>query len=70
MYKTISNKYYLKNNITLFSSIAHGFFTVLTAQMVNDLNDTQNKKPKSTFFKSKSVDNFADTRNTNNYSFY
>ena len=49
-YKTISIKYNLKNNITLFSSIAHGFFIVLTAQMVNDLNDTQNKKPKSTLF--------------------
>ena len=59
--KTISNKYNLKNNITLFSSIAHGFFNVLTAQMVNDLNDTQNKKPKSTLFKCKSLDNFADT---------
>ena len=29
--------------------------------MVNDLNDTQNKKPKSTVFKSKSLDNVADT---------
>ena len=29
--------------------------------MVNDLHDTQNKKPKSTLFKSKSLDNFADT---------
>ena len=44
MYKTVSTYYNLKNNITLSSSIAHGFFSVLTAQMVNDLNDTQNKK--------------------------
>ena len=29
--------------------------------MVNDLNDTQNKKTKSTLFKSKSLDNFADS---------
>ena len=29
--------------------------------MVNDLNETQNKKPKSTLFKSKSLDNFIDT---------
>ena len=29
--------------------------------MVNDLNETQNKKPKSTFLKSKSLDNFIDT---------
>ena len=49
LYKTISNKYNPKNNITLFSSIAHGFFNILTAQMVNDLNDTQNKKPKIHF---------------------
>ena len=54
LYKTISIEYNLKNNNTLLSSIAHGFFNVLTAQMVNDLNDTQNKKPKSKLFKSKS----------------
>ena len=41
LYKTISNKYNLKNNFTLFSSIAHGFFNILTAQMVNDFHDTQ-----------------------------
>ena len=29
--------------------------------MVNDLNETQNKKPKSTLLKSKSLDNFVDT---------
>ena len=61
LYKTISIKYNLKNNITLFSSIAHVFFNVLTARMVNDLNETQNKKPKSTLLKSKSLDNFIDT---------
>ena len=38
--KTISIKYNLKNNITLLSSIAHGFFNVVTAQIVNDLHDT------------------------------
>ena len=42
--KTISIKYHLKHNITLFSSIAQGFFNILTAEMVNDLNDTQNRK--------------------------
>ena len=41
LYKTISTKYNLKNNITLFSSIAHGFLNILTAQMVNDFNDNQ-----------------------------
>ena len=54
IYKTISIEYNPKNNITLFCSITHGFFSTLTTQMVNDLNDTQNKKPKSTLFKSKS----------------
>ena len=61
LYKTISIKYNLKNNITLFSSIAHGFFNTLTAQMVNDLNDNQNKKPKNTLLKSESLDHFLDT---------
>ena len=48
LYKTISIKYHLKHNITLFSSIAHGFFNILAAEMVNDFNDTQNRKPKNT----------------------
>ena len=61
LYKTISIKNNLKSNITLFSSIAHGFFNILTAQMVNDLHDTQNKKPKNPFFKSKSLDHLSDT---------
>ena len=39
--------------------MAHGFFNVLTALM--DLNETHNKKPKGTFLKSKSLDNFIDT---------
>ena len=37
------------------------FFNVLTARMVSDLHETQNKKPKSTLLKSKSLDNFIDT---------
>ena len=61
LYKTISIKYNLKNNITLFSSIAHGFFNILTAQMVNALHDTQNKKPKKPFYKSNSLDHLSDT---------
>ena len=61
LYKTISIKYNLKNNITLFSSIAHGFFNIPTAQMVNDLHDSQNKKPKNPFLKSKSLDHLSDT---------
>ena len=55
LYKTISFKCNLKNNITLFSSIAHGFFNVLTARMVSDLHETQNKKPKSTLLKSTTI---------------
>ena len=61
LYKTISIKYYLKDNITLFSSIAHGFFNILTAQMVNDLHETQNQKPKHSLFRSKSLDHLSDT---------
>ena len=61
LYKTISIKYNLKNHITFFSYIAHDFLKVLTARMVNDLNETQNKKPKCTLLKSKSLDSFIDT---------
>ena len=43
LYKTISIKYNLEHNITLLSSIAHGFLNILTAEMVNDLNETQNE---------------------------
>ena len=55
LHKTISIKYNFKQNITLFSSIAHGFFNFLTAETVNDLNCTHRKKhfqplnPKITF---------------------
>ena len=35
--ETISIKYNLKQNITVLSSIAHGFLNILTADMVNDL---------------------------------
>ena len=69
LFKTISIKYHLKHNITLFSSIAHGFFNIHTAEMVNDLNDTQNRKPKNTLLKSKSLDNFSHfSTNLINYS--
>ena len=61
LYKTISIKYHLKHNITLFSFFGHGFFNILTAEMVIDLNDTQNRKPKNTLLKSKSLDNFSGT---------
>ena len=37
LYKTISIKYNLKQNITILNSIAHGFLNILTADMVHDL---------------------------------
>ena len=61
LYKTISILKNLKNNIALFSSIAHYFFSILTAQRVNDLHDSRNKIPKNTFLKSKSLDHLSDT---------
>ena len=64
LYKTISLKYNLKENSNLFNSIAHVFFNILTAQMFNDLHDTQYKKPKNTLLKSKSSDHFSDTSTT------
>ena len=39
-------------------------FNILTAQMVNDLHDTQNKKPKSTLLASKPLYHFSDTSTT------
>ena len=61
LYQTISIKYNLKQNITSFSSIAHGFFDILTAEMVNDLNHTNCKKLKIALPTSKSHDIFSDT---------
>ena len=53
-YKTISNNYNLKQNFTVFSSIVHGFFNILAAEMVNDLNDNRHNKPKLAINHSKS----------------
>ena len=39
IYKTISIKHNLEQNITIFSSIAHGFFNILTSEMINYLKD-------------------------------
>ena len=58
LYKTISIKYSPKQNITLFSSIAHGFFNILTAHLMNDLNRTHRKNPKLALPISKSQENF------------
>ena len=64
IYKTIFIKYQLKNKITLFTSIAHGIFNILTGQMINDLYTTENKRPKNPLLKSKSLDRFSDTSTT------
>ena len=55
LYKTISIKNNLKQNITLFRSIAFGFFKVLTAEMVKDLDDNHHNKPKLALKRSKSL---------------
>ena len=34
VYKTISITYNLEQNLTIFSSIAHGFFNILTSEMI------------------------------------
>ena len=64
VYKTISIKYNPKDKTTLFSSIAHGFFNILTAQMVNDLHDNQNKNQNNPLLKSESLNHFSDTSTT------
>ena len=43
-YRTISIKYILQSNISILSSIAHGFFNVVTSEMVTDLNYTGKRK--------------------------
>ena len=45
LFKTISIKYSIKQNITIFRSISHGFVNFLTAEMVNDPNDTHHNQP-------------------------
>ena len=62
-YISFSIKCNLKQNITIFSSIAHGFSIILTAEMVNDLHHTHRKKPKLALLTSKALDNFCDTLN-------
>ena len=43
-YRTISIKYNLQSNISILSSIAHGFFNIVTSQMVTDLNNIRKRK--------------------------
>ena len=35
----------LEQNITLFTSIAHGFFNIITAELVKDLKDSNARRP-------------------------
>ena len=43
-YRTISIKYNLQSNISILSSIAHGFFNIVTSEMITDLNNTGKRK--------------------------
>ena len=43
-YRTISIKYNLQRNISILSSIAHGFFNIITSEMSTDLNKTGKRK--------------------------
>ena len=43
-YRTISIKYNLQSNIFILSSKAHGFFNIVTSEMVTDLNNTGKRK--------------------------
>ena len=43
-YRTISIKYNFQSNISILSSIAHGFFNIVTSEMVTDLNNTGKRK--------------------------
>ena len=43
-YRTISIKNNLQSNISILSSIAHGFLNIVTSEMVTDLNNTGKRK--------------------------
>ena len=43
-YRTISIKCNIQSNISFLSSIAHGFFIIVTSEMVTDLNNTGKRK--------------------------
>ena len=43
-YRTISIKYNLQSNFSILSSIAQGFFNIVTSEMVTDLNNTGKRK--------------------------
>ena len=58
LYKTISIKYNLKQNITILNSIAHGFLNILTADLIYDLKNVR--------FKSSSKSSHQMSNNTDN----
>ena len=43
-YRTLSIKYDLQSNISILSSIAHGFVNIVTSEIVTDLNNTGKRK--------------------------
>ena len=43
-FSTISIKYNLRSNTSILSSIAHGFFNIVTSETVTDLNNTGKRK--------------------------
>ena len=66
LYKTISIKYKIKQNITILNSIAHGFFNIRTADMIHDKN-VRSKSPhqKSSHQMSNITDNPLDESSYN-----
>ena len=66
LYKTISIKYNLKQNITILNSIAHGFLNILTADMIHDLKNVRSKSSsKSSHQMSNITDNPLDESSYN-----
>ena len=55
--RTISIKYNLQSNISNLSSIAHGFFKIVTSEMVTDLNNTGKRKRIYTKHKITTIEN-------------
>ena len=43
-YRPISIKYSLQSNISILSSIVHGFFNIVTSEMITDLNNFGKRK--------------------------
>ena len=66
LYKTISIKYNLKQNITILSFIAHGFLNILTADMLHDLKNARSKRSlKSSNHLSNITENLLDVSSLN-----